>query len=109
MLLKTLTLTLLSAIPLANAAASPVVDDAKLNHSPDKVLADPPQPVVTPRPIQSGMIKGCRAFHLVVKGETCLSIEAMFGPSLEDLVKWNPAIREDCTNMWADTYLCIGV
>ncbi|KAF4589060.1 LysM domain-containing protein [Ophiocordyceps camponoti-floridani] len=106
--LNTLALTLFSTISLANAAAAPVVDSAMPNHHPDLLLADPPQPVTTPRPIQSGMIKGCRAFHYVVKGETCLAIEAMYGPSIDDLVKWNPAIGPDCTNMWADTWLCVG-
>ncbi|PHH84991.1 hypothetical protein CDD83_1070 [Cordyceps sp. RAO-2017] len=67
------------------------------------------KPVATPLPIQDGMVKNCRRFHHVDKEQRCEAIEARYGVSLEDLVRWNPAIGKDCTNMWANYYLCVGV
>ncbi|RCI16770.1 hypothetical protein L249_1714 [Ophiocordyceps polyrhachis-furcata BCC 54312] len=69
----------------------------------------PPAPVTTPAPIQQGMVNYCRRFHYVEPAENCEVIETMYGVTFRDLLLWNPAIGADCTNMWANTYLCVGV
>ncbi|RDA94902.1 hypothetical protein CP533_0193 [Ophiocordyceps camponoti-saundersi (nom. inval.)] len=69
----------------------------------------PPAPVTTPTPIQPGMVGNCRRFHYVEPAETCEVVEAMYNVSFRDLLSWNPAIGADCTNMWANTYLCVGL
>ncbi|KNG47745.1 hypothetical protein TW65_05484 [Stemphylium lycopersici] len=70
---------------------------------------NPPNGIETPRPIQPGMVGNCDEFRLVESGETCSVIQEEFDVSLEDLVRWNPAIGDDCTSMWAATNLCVGV
>ncbi|KAG7129273.1 LysM domain-containing protein like [Verticillium longisporum] len=70
---------------------------------------NPGEGVVTPAPIQPGMVATCRTFHFVEKGQICATIQNRYKVSLADLVKWNPGIGADCTLMWADSYLCVGV
>ncbi|CAN9286220.1 unnamed protein product [Alternaria alternata] len=69
----------------------------------------PSNGIETPRPIQEGMVDNCNKFHFVESGESCPAIQKEYGVSLEDLAKWNPAIEDDCTMMWANTNLCVGV
>ncbi|KAM4060999.1 lysM domain-containing protein [Hirsutella rhossiliensis] len=68
-----------------------------------------PTPVETPRPIQPGMVRQCRRFHYVEPGQSCFEVQQRYGVSLQDLVRWNPDIGYQCTNMWANTWLCVGV
>ncbi|KAK6515170.1 hypothetical protein TWF506_007515 [Arthrobotrys conoides] len=85
--------------------------------SPTSTTKDVPKPsptvpgngISTPSPIQAGMIKSCNKFHLVASGQTCEAITSKFSLSIAILYKWNPAIGPQCTTMWANTYLCIGV
>ncbi|KAH7635588.1 hypothetical protein B0T09DRAFT_298276 [Sordaria sp. MPI-SDFR-AT-0083] len=66
-------------------------------------------PVSTPSPIQSGMVSGCKKFHFVQAGETCDTIASKYGVTTANFKKWNPAVKSDCTGMWANTYACVGV
>ncbi|KAF2750973.1 carbohydrate-binding module family 50 protein [Sporormia fimetaria CBS 119925] len=63
----------------------------------------------TPTPIQSGMVKNCNKFHKVGTSQGCPAIQSLYKVSLAQLYKWNPAIKSDCSGMWANTYLCVGV
>ncbi|KAK6519718.1 hypothetical protein TWF506_000018 [Arthrobotrys conoides] len=65
--------------------------------------------IVTPTPIQIGMVKKCKKFHFVQTGQTCETIQKQYGVTLAQLYQWNPAIDSTCTGMWAQTYLCVGV
>jgi LysM repeat protein len=65
--------------------------------------------ITTPTPTQEGMVKNCNKFHLVSEGEGCASIGSKYGVSISSLVSWNPAIGSTCTNVWLNTYLCVGV
>ncbi|KAH7128638.1 LysM domain-containing protein [Dendryphion nanum] len=72
----------------------------------------PTQPgngIATPTPIQSGMVGNCNKFHFVEKNQLCPAIQQKYGVTLANLFKWNPAIKADCTGMWAETYLCVGI
>lgn len=62
-----------------------------------------------PDAVQDGIAENCDAFHLVVAGESCTTIARENGISREQLVEWNPDIGEDCTNMWADYYVCVSI
>lgn len=65
--------------------------------------------VQTPTPIQSGMTTSCKTFHFVTSGQTCQTITAMYDITQDDFVEWNPAVKSDCTEMWANAYVCVGV
>lgn len=65
--------------------------------------------VATPTPIQDGMTKNCKTFHKVVKGDTCDAITKKYKITLANFVRWNPAVKSDCTGMWANTYACVAL
>ncbi|CCC12068.1 hypothetical protein SMACR_02289 [Sordaria macrospora] len=65
--------------------------------------------ISTPTPIQEGMVGNCNKFHFVQSGQGCTTIGSTYGVSLAQLVAWNPAIGSQCTGLWANTYLCVGV
>ncbi len=68
-----------------------------------------PPPIQTPQPTQPGMVKGCTKFHYIYKGNTCDQITTYEHISLQDFLRWNPQIGDQCTGMWADAYACVGV
>ncbi|EZF17147.1 hypothetical protein H112_05426 [Trichophyton rubrum D6] len=68
----------------------------------------PPNGIQTPTPIQNGMATNCNKFHFVETGNTCPVIQPKYKVTLADLVRWNPAIKADCSGLWARTYLCVG-
>ncbi len=53
------------------------------------------------------MVSYCDKFELVKVGDTCQSLTSENFISLDDFVKWNPAVGKDCTGLWANTYACI--
>jgi hypothetical protein len=65
--------------------------------------------VVTPTPIQDGMTSDCNKFHFVVSGDGCYAIASNAGINLADFYKWHPAVQTDCSRLFLDTYVCIGV
>ncbi|KAK6499974.1 hypothetical protein TWF481_010331 [Arthrobotrys musiformis] len=83
--------------------------------NPNPTTKESPKPTVpgngvsTPSPIQSGMIANCNKFHLVASGQSCQDIVSKYKLSIDILFKWNRAIGAQCTNMWADNYLCVGI
>jgi LysM repeat protein len=98
--------------PEAGATCTNLLADAYAcvsvtGHTPTPTKPD--NGIETPQPIQAGMVDNCNKFHLVASGQTCDAIEKEYDVELDDLVKWNPAIKDDCTGMWAATNLCVGV
>ncbi|EEU33361.1 uncharacterized protein NECHADRAFT_56796 [Fusarium vanettenii 77-13-4] len=65
--------------------------------------------VTTPSPIQSGMVENCNKFYKVQKDELCNTIASKLGVSESDIKKWNPGVGSDCTGIWANVYICVGV
>lgn len=63
----------------------------------------------TPQPIQPGMLSNCNKFHWVSHGNSCDQIASFNGISLADFVRWNPTVRGDCSGMWAEVNICVGV
>lgn len=55
------------------------------------------------------MVGNCNKFHFVQPDQSCTTIGSTYGVSLTQLVAWNPAIGSQCTGLWANTYLCVGV
>ncbi|KAJ5782877.1 hypothetical protein N7457_004651 [Penicillium paradoxum] len=65
--------------------------------------------ITTPTPIQTGMVSNCDEFYYVVSGDGCSSIATSQKLTVAEIEEWNPAIGTDCTSLWLDTYICVGV
>ncbi|CAA9966826.1 hypothetical protein PTMSG1_10185 [Pyrenophora teres f. maculata] len=82
-------------------------------------ITSPPQsstqrPTMTvspkPSPTQEGLITSCTNFYFAVRGDTCAKIVSKYGTFTEqNFVSWNPAVGNDCSGLWAETYYCVGV
>ncbi|PNH36202.1 hypothetical protein BJF96_g391 [Verticillium dahliae] len=69
----------------------------------------PSNGVVTPQPTQPSMVTNCNKFHWIAKGVTCQQVISYQKISLADFVKWNPSVLSDCSGMWAEVQVCVGV
>ena len=65
--------------------------------------------VSTPLPTQPGMATNCNKFHWIAQGVTCDQVYSYQKISLADFVKWNPTVKNDCSGMWAEVNVCVGV
>ncbi|OBS25975.1 hypothetical protein FPOA_06507 [Fusarium poae] len=69
---------------------------------------NPPSSGSTPSPVQSGMVKNCKKFHLVNKSTTCAALQSTYKVTMAQLYKWNPAIGSGCNALWAEYYVCVS-
>lgn len=65
--------------------------------------------VTTPSPVQSGMSQDCNSFYKVKSGDGCYDIANDHGISLDDFYKYNPAVSTDCSTLYPDYFVCVGV
>ncbi|SPJ78829.1 uncharacterized protein FTOL_07220 [Fusarium torulosum] len=65
--------------------------------------------IVTPSPIQTGMISSCNKFHPIATKTTCASLKSYYNLDMADFFKWNPAVGTACTNLWVGYNVCVGV
>jgi len=65
--------------------------------------------VTTPLPTQSGMVTNCAKFYKTKQGQGCFDVTNENGITLPDFYAWNKGIGETCSNMWADTWYCVGL
>jgi hypothetical protein len=65
--------------------------------------------VQTPQPTQPGMVTNCNKFHWIAKGVNCDQVTSYQKISRADFVKWNPTVLSDCSGMWAEVNVCVGV
>ncbi|GKT54691.1 lysM domain-containing protein [Colletotrichum tofieldiae] len=65
--------------------------------------------VVTPQPTQPGMVTNCNKFHWIAKGVGCSAVISYQKITREDFVRWNPTVLDDCSGMWAEVNVCVGV
>jgi hypothetical protein len=71
-----------------------------------------PSPTGSPKPspTQEGLVDSCTNFYFAVANDNCEKIAKKFGTfSSADFIKWNPAVGDDCSGIWAQTYYCVGV
>lgn len=70
-----------------------------------------PEPTTNiPSPVQPGIIGTCTFFYKAVKGDTCEKIVNKYRTfTAEDFISWNPAVDEDCSGLWAETYYCVAI
>ena len=65
--------------------------------------------VTTPSPVQSGISKNCVIFYDVKSGDGCYDIANDHGITLDDFYSYNPAVGNDCSKLYPDNYVCVGV
>ncbi|RMJ07403.1 hypothetical protein CDV36_012997 [Fusarium kuroshium] len=63
----------------------------------------------TPTPTQDGMVTGCKDFYFVQAGDGCWAIANDRGIELNDFYTWNPAVKNDCSGLQAEVYVCVGI
>jgi len=68
-----------------------------------------PTGIVTPSPIQPGMVTNCNKFYDVHAGDGCYAIAQTYTVALTDFYAWNPAVSTDCAGQQASVYVCVGV
>lgn len=60
-------------------------------------------------PTQPNISPKCNAFHLVVAGDGCWAIANTYKISLADFYTWNPSVGSDCSALWTEYNVCVGV
>jgi len=63
----------------------------------------------TPSPTQDGMTGKCNKFYMVKKDDSCYNIAEDNGVALKQLYSWNPALEGDCSGLYPNYYICVGV
>jgi hypothetical protein len=63
--------------------------------------------IVTPSPIQSGMVTDCDKFYDVAGGDGCYAIAQSYSIALTDFYSRNPAVSTDCSGLQASVYVCV--
>ena len=48
-----------------------------------------------------------KKYHLVKPLQPCADIIEIYDIDKEDFTKWNPSVREDCSNLWANFHVCV--
>lgn len=59
-------------------------------------------------PTRSGAISTCTRFYDIKQGDSCTSIESQFDITFGQLYNYNPAIGNDCTNLWLGYSYCVA-
>ncbi len=65
--------------------------------------------ISTPQPVQTGMVTNCNKFYFVKPDDGCRDIAATQGIVLSDFYAWNPAVKIDCSGLWAKVNVCVGI
>lgn len=55
------------------------------------------------------MASNCGKFELVSPNAGCYDIAAANSISLSDFYSWNPALNGDCSGLYPDYYVCVGL
>lgn len=54
------------------------------------------------------MTSDCIRFYKVEPDDDCYDIAQDAGVALTDFYSWNPAVKDDCSGLQANEYVCIG-
>uniref|UniRef100_L2FME9 LysM domain-containing protein n=1 Tax=Colletotrichum fructicola (strain Nara gc5) TaxID=1213859 RepID=L2FME9_COLFN len=62
-----------------------------------------------PAPTHTGQPSDCNKWDVVVDGDSCGSMAADNGITVDQFYAWNPAVSKDCvTNFWLGQAYCVG-
>ncbi|GAB0145625.1 hypothetical protein EsHS_00006051 [Epichloe bromicola] len=67
------------------------------------------KPAPAPAPTQHGMVENCNKFYKVKSGDGCYDIAAANEISLDVFYSFNPTVGNDCSKLFLDYYVCVGV
>lgn len=63
-----------------------------------------------PASTQTGITPDCVSWYRADSGEDCDLVVKMFGTfSAEDFLKWNPAVKSDCSGFKTGNYYCVAI
>ncbi|KAH7140925.1 carbohydrate-binding module family 50 protein [Dactylonectria macrodidyma] len=64
-----------------------------------------------PTQTQTSQPSYCNRWHLVGSKDDCESVVNRYGSflTLEELLEWNPALDDDCSGMYVDYWICVGI
>ncbi|KAK3169509.1 hypothetical protein OEA41_008893 [Lepraria neglecta] len=62
-----------------------------------------------PGPTQSGIASDCDQYYTIASGDSCAKIESQYNDTFAELYSWNPAIGNNCQNLWVGYAVCVGV
>ncbi|KAI0543165.1 carbohydrate-binding module family 50 protein [Xylaria digitata] len=63
-----------------------------------------------PGPTQSGQPATCNSWYVAQDGDSCGTVEDLFGITAAQFHEWNPAVSADCVDgFWAGEAYCVGV
>ncbi|ETS76430.1 hypothetical protein PFICI_11817 [Pestalotiopsis fici W106-1] len=65
--------------------------------------------VSTPTPTMGGLTSNCNKFYFVPKGSSCKAVLDTNGITIAQLYAWNTDVLADCTGLWAEVYVCVGI
>jgi hypothetical protein len=65
--------------------------------------------ISTPLPTQPGMVSNCNKFHWIAKNVGCSDVISYEKITLAEFARWNPTVLDDCSGMWAEVNVCVGV
>ncbi|KAM7199498.1 hypothetical protein V8F20_005682 [Naviculisporaceae sp. PSN 640] len=69
-----------------------------------------PNGIATPTPTQPpSIVSNCNKFYFVQQGTSCNAVLSANGITLAQLFAWNSGVGADCSGMWANVHLCVGV
>lgn len=71
--------------------------------------APTPTGTPAPSPTPDGTASNCDDYYFVVKGDSCDKICSKFGITMDQFMKWNPVVEDDCSGFWAEYYYCVSV
>ena len=78
-------------------------------HEPPPPTVPPPTGPTAPAPTQTGIVKDCTDWYVVVSGDTCDKVVAKYGNlDLNLFRRWNPAIGANCAGLWLGNAYCVG-
>ncbi|PKX91129.1 LysM peptidoglycan-binding domain-containing protein [Aspergillus novofumigatus IBT 16806] len=63
--------------------------------------------VTPPTATPTGTTQYCYLWHVVVNGDQCSTLEAVYGISFSQLQTWNPQVNADCTNLLLGEAYCV--
>ncbi|KAK0757408.1 hypothetical protein N5P37_010131 [Trichoderma harzianum] len=76
---------------------------------PTSTTTKPGNGITTPTPTQTGMVSNCNSFYLVKSGDSCATVAAAKGISLDNFYKWNPAVGTGCSSLLVSYYVCVNI